>query len=402
MRKPKNTAKNSKSTKGKPTGSRTNKAKPTAANGRISNHPGQYTVGDRVIKIDPEFAKVLLPLTTEEKTQLDLNISAAGRSRERLVIWKGHDILVDGHTRLPLFLHHKIEVEFEEIDFADRQEVQNWIYDLHRGRRSLSGHQESYIRGKRYEAAKQSHGGKRGKRASSAQREHMHPKTAEALAKKFHVSSATIRRDAEFARDVDVFVKNCGQEAREVFLAKDCKLTQKEIKEGASWKAADQKALFEGLQAGKSYAEVQTALGKIPPPSSKGPGPVATHSHNENTEDLPRGDPFDDYDSNLAAPPGSRDTDSQSDGASAPSLSVDTETDDSEGDGHQPAPPTYDDVHAALSGAANVLKRNLPIVEGLAPGLDKEAKGKLENHLESIGKVIQKMKEALSDDRQST
>ena len=53
------------------------------------------------IKIDPEFKSLLAPLSPEEYNQLQANIEADG-CREPLVIWKGEDILVDGHNRLEI------------------------------------------------------------------------------------------------------------------------------------------------------------------------------------------------------------------------------------------------------------------------------------------------------------
>ena len=107
----------------------------------------------------------------------------------------------------------------------------------------------SYLRGKRYVAMRQTHGGDRrsdgasvngeslkiaepsASDGSSAQFEHL--KTDEVLASEYRVSPATIRRDGQFAEDVDTIAENCGVEAKKAVLAGEANLTRKEIHEVA-------------------------------------------------------------------------------------------------------------------------------------------------------------------------
>jgi len=62
----------------------------------------------------------------------------------------------------------------------------------------LAEEQKAYLRGKRYENEKNKHGGER----PSNQNEDL--KTSEKLASEYNVSKATIERDADFAKGIDL------------------------------------------------------------------------------------------------------------------------------------------------------------------------------------------------------
>ena len=49
------------------------------------------------LRIDPEFAEKIPPLTPEEYEQLEANILAEGAVLSPLIIW--NDVIVDGHNR---------------------------------------------------------------------------------------------------------------------------------------------------------------------------------------------------------------------------------------------------------------------------------------------------------------
>ena len=50
------------------------------------------------IQIDSELRALIPPLSSEERSQLEVNLVAEG-CRDPLVVWKGHHILLDGHNR---------------------------------------------------------------------------------------------------------------------------------------------------------------------------------------------------------------------------------------------------------------------------------------------------------------
>jgi hypothetical protein len=81
--------------------------------------------------------------------------------------------------------------------FASREEVVNWIIDNQLGRRNMDPEARSYLRGKRYN---------REKTAGHGQSVHQNDgqTTAQRLGEQYGVAPATIERDGEFAKAVDI------------------------------------------------------------------------------------------------------------------------------------------------------------------------------------------------------
>jgi len=113
--------------------------------------------------------------------------------RDALVVWKGENILLDGHNRLSICRQHEIPFRIEAVAFADRDAAEAYIVKHQLGRRNLSPEAAAYLRGKRYLAERQPNGGLRLARAHSE-----HVRTAQRLAEEYKVGAATIRRDGKF------------------------------------------------------------------------------------------------------------------------------------------------------------------------------------------------------------
>src|SRR5262249_19329813 len=175
------------------------------------------------VRIDPEFASLLPPLTREEARRLKENLLADGFCHDSLVVWKEHDLLLGGHHRLPILKEHGIPFDVVEIDLPDREAAKNWIIKDQLGKRNLTPAQRDYYLGKLYQAEKQPHGGARGQGAS-VQSEHL--KTAESLAEKFRTSPSTVRRSEKFAQDVDQLAAKAGAEVRQQILSGPSGLTR--------------------------------------------------------------------------------------------------------------------------------------------------------------------------------
>lgn len=112
------------------------------------------------LRIDPEFAEKIPPLTPEEYEQLEANILAEGAVLSPLIIW--NDVIVDGHNRYRIIQQHpEITFSTHEKKFSDRYEAIAWICKNQLGRRNLTLQQKRYLIGKQYEAEKSAHGGLR-------------------------------------------------------------------------------------------------------------------------------------------------------------------------------------------------------------------------------------------------
>jgi hypothetical protein len=163
------------------------------------------------------------------------------------VVWKGENILVEGHNRIRYCREKGCPFAVVEKEFADREAVKAYIVREQLGRRNLSAAAESYLRGKRYLAEKQSHGGSRSKGGSTDQTDRL--ETAVRLAEEFQVGEATIRRDGKFAEAVDAVVAQCGREARNLILSRDSGLTRGGVRRLARLAPEAQRKFLEELRA---------------------------------------------------------------------------------------------------------------------------------------------------------
>ena len=195
------------------------------------------------ILIDEEFKSLIPVLSPEEKSQLENNLLCEG-CRDPLVIWKGYNILLDGHNRYEICVKNGINYELIEIELPSREEAHLWMMRNQLGRRNLQPEALSYFRGKLQAALKQKVGRKKkdkNEHQNDAQKnldenEHQNDakaKTAAILGNQFKVSQATIERDAKYAKAVDQITELVGSQIRPKILSKTTtkKLTKKKTLE---------------------------------------------------------------------------------------------------------------------------------------------------------------------------
>lgn len=220
--------------------------KATSAAGR---REGRATDAGDDIKIDKDFAALIPALSKDELAQLERSLIAEG-CREPLIVWKGKNILLDGHNRLSICRQHNLPFKVEELEFPNREEAEAFIVKNQLGRRNLSPEAASYLRGKRYLAEKQTHGGSRSKAKSTDQIDRL--ETAQRLAEEYKVGEATIRRDGRFATAVNSIAENCGNKARQAILARDAGLSRGAVVRLSKLKPKEQqKVVEEFIEKGK-------------------------------------------------------------------------------------------------------------------------------------------------------
>lgn len=164
----------------------------------------------RQLKIDPEFRDKVPPMSEAEFKQLEENILKDGRVKVPLTVWDG--TIIDGHNRYAIIKKHpELAWNIDEVHFKDRYEAVVWICKNQLGRRNLTEAQKSYLRGKQYEAEKMAQGGDRkSNEFSNGQNVHLKSRretkdgTAGRIGKQYGVNGRTIRRDAEYAKGVDL------------------------------------------------------------------------------------------------------------------------------------------------------------------------------------------------------
>jgi hypothetical protein len=120
----------------------------------------QQPIGLDEITIDPEFEKLIRPLTSDEQKELRESLSRCGLLSP-LIVWKheGKTILVDGHNRLSLWkefngFNDEYELKTQELFFGNRDNAKEWIIKNQLGRRNLSPDDYKLLVGQLYNQRK--------------------------------------------------------------------------------------------------------------------------------------------------------------------------------------------------------------------------------------------------------
>ena len=173
------------------------------------------------LKIDPEFEKVIPPLTKDEYHQLEENILDDGRIMMPIAVWG--DIIVDGHNRYRVAREYgDIPFSTTQLDFANRYEAIAWICKNQLGRRNLSDEQKTYLLGKRYSAEKQIEmiRDESGRFTPLGQNDPTGDsvRTSERIAKEIGKSEKYVRRADQYARALDLADSVCPGVKKDILL----------------------------------------------------------------------------------------------------------------------------------------------------------------------------------------
>lgn len=146
------------------------------------------------ILIDSEFQALIPPLSVEERDQLEANIVADG-CRDPLVVWG--DVLIDGHNRYEICTRLGLPFEVVAKEFANRDEVTEWVIKNQFGRRNLSDYQRGVLALRMKPIMEERARAQQGERTDIREKSHEGIKpirTDEAVAKLADISSNTIRK----------------------------------------------------------------------------------------------------------------------------------------------------------------------------------------------------------------
>lgn len=89
------------------------------------------------LMIDPELRDLIPPLTDGEYASLKESIRKDG-CREPLTIWKGQNIILDGHNRYEICIDLKVPFNTVEIELPDLTAAKIWMIRNQKGRRNLA------------------------------------------------------------------------------------------------------------------------------------------------------------------------------------------------------------------------------------------------------------------------
>jgi hypothetical protein len=198
------------------------------------------------LKVKPEFQRLIPLQSREEHRALQESIEREG-CRDPLLVWKGHNIVLDGDTRRDLCIGFAKQVKVREIDLPDEKAAVEFILQIQRQRRNLTREAMSYFRGVEYNALKQLRGGNRRGRRPKDQSDPM-KSTASQLAGKFGVGEATVKRDGVFAKVIDRMVAEYGDpDIKRKLLGADVRLTHGLARFLLKMPAGERKAAVEKL-----------------------------------------------------------------------------------------------------------------------------------------------------------
>ena len=103
--------------------------------------------------IDPLIEKCMVPLDEERRQELRISLQERGFEKEYpLIIWKGHDTIVDGHHRYWICKELGIEPIVSEVPFETIEDVIVYAIDHQTSRRNLTVGQITIVAMTRYEA----------------------------------------------------------------------------------------------------------------------------------------------------------------------------------------------------------------------------------------------------------
>src|SRR6266849_7761475 len=114
----------------------------------------------RILQADAEFERLIPPLARAERELLEASLKKEG-CRDPLIVWGGHNIILDGHNRWAICNLHDIPFRTVDLELPDREAARNWLIERQFSRRNLSAAGASYLRGKRYLAERGTKGGDR-------------------------------------------------------------------------------------------------------------------------------------------------------------------------------------------------------------------------------------------------
>lgn len=221
-------------------------AEKTMRDNELNDQADWHIADPKNLKVNSAFQS-LIPLQSKgELLALEQSIEAEG-CRDPLLIWKGRNTVLDGHTRRELCMKHKKQVKVQEVELPDDKAAIEFILQIQRQRRNLTREAMSYFRGVEYNAIKKERGGSKPGRRSKGQSDPM-SSTAAKLAEKYGVSEKTIKRDAIFAQVVEKIVSEYGnEEIKRRLLGSDVRLTQGTARELLKMPAKERKAAVNEL-----------------------------------------------------------------------------------------------------------------------------------------------------------
>ena len=237
------------------------------------------------LRIDPEFQKIIPPLTDEEYGQLRENILADGEVYEPIVVWEV--TIIDGHNRWKIVQEHpEIPYHIRKMEFFDKWAAFDWMYKKQLGRRNLTNEQRTDLIGRMYEARKKISGGQAGNRNAVKRPGQKGPvvsgpkSTAEAVAVEMGIAENTVKRAGKYAQGIDA-IRDISDEAASKILRGGTGVKKKTVMAFPGMEHDEQVKMTEAIVSGTFHGnageknEKETPVPSEPAPDGGEPKPKA-------------------------------------------------------------------------------------------------------------------------------
>lgn len=115
------------------------------------------------IKINYDFENLLPKQNADQFRQMEENMIAEGGAHDPLIIWDGHDVLLDGHHRMRVLkAHPELQWYPKYVSLSNEEEAKEWIIKKAIGERNLTPIQLDDLTGQLFDMRKGRRGGNRG------------------------------------------------------------------------------------------------------------------------------------------------------------------------------------------------------------------------------------------------
>ena len=157
-----------------------------------------------LLKTDPDFQRLIPPLSSEAYEELELNIVCNG-CKEPIIIWR--DYILDGHNRYKICHEYDIEFRTENLDLNSKEEAISWICSNLLENRDMPENYRRYLIGKKYclekAAGAMNKTGANQYSVVSVNRKHHSGRTATIIGEEYHLSPSTVNKFLQYVKALD-------------------------------------------------------------------------------------------------------------------------------------------------------------------------------------------------------
>lgn len=207
------------------------------------------------IIIDETIKNRLFKLREDELKQLEENILKEGL-REPIVLWKDHNIIIDGHHRYEICKKHKIKGKVKYMEFNTKEDVLEWVDKNQYGRRNLTDKQRDLLLGRIYKEKKI-----KGFKGDIQLGQNVPiERTSEKISNEFNINEKTVRRAEKFNDSMEEIKRVMGNDIFDKVLNDEIKLNKNEITELGNMDAFSMEEHFNKLKESNSLKEAKKKI----------------------------------------------------------------------------------------------------------------------------------------------